>query len=68
MDAMSGEPLVEICRLEVLRNQALAGMERALVKRDVDPFMEELKAEKEHIGELTMKVEVLRRRWRCDAL
>ena len=68
LDAMSGEPVVEICRLEVWSNQALAGMERSLEKRDIDPFMEELKAEKEHIGELTMKVEVLRRRWRCDAL
>ena len=35
---------------------------------EVNPLTEELKAEKQHIGELTMKVEVLRRRWRCDAL
>lgn len=61
LDAVSREVGVEIYRLETWRNQALDGMESALKKRDGDLLAEELKAAKQHIGELTMEVEVLRR-------
>ena len=61
MDAVSRELGVELYRLEAWRNQALEGMESALKKRDADPLTEELKAAKQHIGELTMEVDVLRR-------
>lgn len=61
LDAVSRELGVEIYRLETWRNQALDGMESALKKRDGDLLAEELKAAKQHIGELTMEVEVLRR-------
>lgn len=68
MDAVSRELGVEIYRLEAWRNQAMEGMESALKKRDGEPLMEELKAARQHIGELTMKVAVLSRMLRCDAL
>lgn len=61
LDAVSREVGVEIYRLETWRNQALDGMESALKKRDGDPLAEELKAAKQHIGELTMEVDILRR-------
>ena len=61
LDAVGRELSVEIYRLEEWRNQALEGMESALKKRDADPVAEELKAAKQHIGELTMAVDVLRR-------
>jgi transposase len=61
LEALSRELGVEIYRLEAWRNQALEGMESALKKRDVDPLTEELKSAKQHIGELTMEVEVLRK-------
>ena len=60
LDALSRELGVEIYRLEQWRNQALQGMESALKKRNADPLTEELKAAKQHIGELTMEVEILR--------
>ncbi len=61
LDAVSRELGVEIYRLEAWRNQALEGMESALKKRDSDPLAEGLKAAKQHIGELTMEVEILRK-------
>ena len=61
LGAVSRELGVEIYRLEAWRNQALDGMESALKKRDGDPLAEELKAAKQHIGELTMEVDVLRK-------
>lgn len=59
LDAVSREVGVEIYRLGAWRNQALEGMEGALKQRDDDPLTEELKAAKQHIGELSMTVEVL---------
>jgi hypothetical protein len=61
LDGLSRELGVEIYRLEEWRNQALRGMESALKKREADPLAEELKAAKQHIGELTMEVEILRK-------
>jgi len=61
LEALSRELGVEIYRLESWRNQALAGMEAALKRRDGEPLAEELKSAQQHIGELTMEVEVLRK-------
>ena len=61
LDALSRELGVEIYRLDAWRNQALDGMESALKKRDGDPLFEELRSAKQHIGELSMEVEVLRK-------
>jgi transposase len=61
LDAVSRELGVELYRLEAWRNRAFEGMESALKKRDADPVTEELKAAKQHIGELTLEVEVLRK-------
>ena len=61
MDALSREPGVEIYRLEDWRKQALLGMETALKKRDGDPLSDELTIAKQHIGELSMEFELLRK-------
>lgn len=61
LDAVSRELGIEIYRLERWRDQALQGMESALKKRDADPLGEELKVAKQHIGELSMEVELLRK-------
>lgn len=61
LDAVSREPGVEIYRLEAWRDQVLEGMKSAVKKRDGDPLIEELKTVKQHIGELTMEMEILRK-------
>jgi transposase len=61
LDTVSRELGVEIYRLEAWRDRAFDGMESALKKRDEDPLTEELKAAKQHIGELTLEMEVLRK-------
>jgi transposase-like protein len=61
LDALSRELGVEIYRLEDWRKQALEGMEAALKKREGDPLSEELMIAKQHIGELSMEVELLRK-------
>ena len=59
LDTLSRELGVEIYRLEDWRKQALKGMESALKTRDGDPLSEELLIAKQHIGELSMEVELL---------
>ncbi len=61
IDAVSREVSVEIYRLEEWKKKALEGMETALKSREGDPLDEELKAAKQHIGELSMEVELLRK-------
>jgi hypothetical protein len=61
IDAISREVSVEIYRLEEWKKKALEGMETALKNREGDPLDEELKAAKQHIGELSMEVELLRK-------
>lgn len=61
IEAVSREVGVEIYRLEEWRKKALEGMETALKSREGDPLDEELKAAKQHIGELSMEVELLRK-------
>lgn len=61
LDALSRELGVEIYRLEDWRKQALSGMETALKKRDGDALSDELMIAKQHIGELSMEVELLRK-------
>jgi len=59
MDALSRELGVEIYRLEQWRDKALHGIDASLRERGVDRLQRELDAAKKHIGELTMKVEIL---------
>lgn len=61
IDAISREVSVEIYRLEEWKRKALEGMETALKNREGDPLDEELKVAKQHIGELSMEVELLRK-------
>jgi transposase len=61
IDAVSREVGVEIYRLEEWRKKALEGMEIALRSLEGDPLDEELKAAKQHIGELSMEVELLKK-------
>jgi predicted nucleic acid-binding Zn-ribbon protein len=61
LEALSRELGVELYRLEAWRDKALQGMENALKKREGDPLDTELKIAKQHIGELSMEVEVLRK-------
>ena len=61
LDTLSRELGVEIYRLEEWRKQALMGMESALKEREGDPLSEELLIAKQHIGELSMEFELLRK-------
>ena len=65
LDSLSRELGVEIYRLEQWRDKALAGMESALQRREVDPLQEELDQAMRKIGELSMENELLRKR--CEA-
>jgi hypothetical protein len=67
LDVVSDDVGVEIYRLESCRDQALAGMEGALKQLDSDPLVDELKAAKLQIGELTMAVEILARKRRSSS-
>jgi transposase len=61
IDAVSREVGVEIYKLEEWRKKALEGIEAVLKSREGDPLDEELRAAKQHIGELSMEVELLRK-------
>lgn len=61
LDAVSREIGVEIYRLEQWREKAVLGIDEALKSRTGDPLLTELDAAKRHIGELSMKVELLER-------
>ena len=59
VDALSRELGVEIYRLEQWRDKALHGIDASLRERGGDPLERELDVAKKHIGELTMKVDIL---------
>jgi len=65
IDSLSRELGVEPYRLERWRDKALTGMEAGLKERRGDPVSNELDRAKKTIGELTMEVELLRKR--CEA-
>jgi hypothetical protein len=65
IDSLSRELGVEPYRLERWRDKALSGMEEGLKEREGDPSSQELDRAKKTIGELTMEVELLRKR--CEA-
>ena len=65
LDALSRELGVEIYRLEEWRERALAGMDLGLKNRQGDPLAEDLNADKRHIGELSMEIELLREKARA---
>ena len=65
IDSLSRELGVEPYRLERWRDKALSGMEAGLKERRGDPMTQELDRAKKTIGELTMEVELLRKR--CEA-
>jgi len=65
VDSLSRELGVEPYRLERWRDKALSGMEVGLKEREGDPLTSELDRAKKTIGELTMEVELLRKR--CEA-
>lgn len=61
LDAVSREIGVEVYRLEEWRERALAGIEASLRDRNGDPLQAELDKAMQHIGELSMEVELLRK-------
>lgn len=61
IDSLSREVGVEIFQLEEWRAKALSGMSEALKSRAGDPLEGELDAAKRHIGDLSMKVEILQK-------
>ena len=61
LEALSREVGVEVYRLEQWREKALLGMDEALKDRTGDPGQAELDKAMQHIGELSMECEVLRR-------
>ena len=65
VDSLSREFGVEPYRLERWRDKSLSGMESGLKEREGDPLTSELDRAKKTIGELTMEVELLRKR--CEA-
>jgi hypothetical protein len=65
IDSLSRELGVERYRLERWRDKALSGMEAGLKERRGDPVSNELDRAKKTIGELTMEIELLRKR--CEA-
>lgn len=65
VDSLSRELGVEPYRLERWRDKALSAMEAGLKEREGDPVSQELDRAKKTIGELTMEVELLRKR--CEA-
>jgi len=65
IDSLSRELGVEPYRLERWRDKALFGIESGLKEREGDPVSQELDRAKKTIGELTMEVELLRKR--CEA-
>jgi hypothetical protein len=65
VDSLSRELGVEPYRLERWRDKALSGMESGLKEREGDPTSQELDRANKKIGELTMEIELLRKR--CEA-
>jgi transposase len=61
LDTVSREVGVEVYRLEQWREKSLLGMEEALKDRTGDPLQKELDKAMQHIGELSMECEVLRK-------
>lgn len=62
LDGLSRELGVEIYRLEQWRDKALGGIEESLRERPGDPVQAELDGAMRRVGELTMEVELLRKR------
>lgn len=62
LDAVSRDTAVEIYRLEQWKSRALAAMETGLRERGGDPRDAELEEAQKKIGELSMEVELLRKR------
>jgi hypothetical protein len=62
LDAVSRDTAVEIYRLEHWKGRALAAMEAGLRERGGDPREAELEDAQKKIGELSMEVELLRKR------
>lgn len=65
VESLSREFGVEPYRLERWRDKALSGMESGLKEREGDPTSQELDRANKKIGELTMEIELLRKR--CEA-
>jgi len=61
LDAVSRDVGLEVYRLEQWRDKALAAMEQGLKDRTGDPLQAELDTAMQHIGELSMACELLRR-------
>ena len=64
IDSLSRELGVEPYRLERWREKALNGIEAGLKERNGDPLSQDLDRAKKTIGDLTMEVELLRKRCR----
>jgi transposase len=62
VDAVSREVGVQIFTLEKWREEGLAGLEAALKKRKSAPEQVQLDEAMKRVGELTMEVELLRKR------
>jgi transposase len=60
--AVSREVGVMIVELEQWRELALAGMEAGLKARTSDPLQARLNDAVRHVGELTMEIEILRKK------
>ncbi|MCG2795404.1 MAG: IS3 family transposase [Actinomycetia bacterium] len=65
LDALSRELGLEVYKLELWREKALNGIGTALKEREGDPLKDELGRAMKKIGELSMEVELLRKR--CEA-
>ena len=65
LDALSRELGLEVYKLELWREKALGGIGTALKEREGDPLKDDLDRAMKKIGELSMEVELLRKR--CEA-
>ncbi len=61
LEALSREVGVEVYRMEQWRDKALLGIDEAVKDRTGDPQQAELDKAMQHIGELSMECEVLRK-------
>src|SRR5450759_5003409 len=59
IDALSRELGVEVYRLELWKEKALAGLDAGLKEREGDPLQSQLDAAMRRIGELSMENELL---------
>ena len=62
LDALSRELGVEVYRLELWKEKALAGLDAGLKEREGDPLQNQLDAAMRRIGELSMENELLHAR------